>query len=276
MLTVRFTSPAGPPPMDFQPVVRFDPKADRILIATRPALFDSVLAGKEKIALGADFTQAWRDLPSDGNTCIYASSRLLQTISDLVAKSAQTASASASDAALTAKIFDWVKPLLSRGQALVIANQPDGVFAASNSSIPVGSSTMTAVSTVAVLAGMALPAITKVRLKAVETSELNTLKQVLIGLRMYAADNNGKYPPTLSALAPDYVGGSQILEFTDPRTKQRTPWLYRNSLTEASAGSEVLVAAPVASPDRKRAVGFNDGSVRVIPEAEFQMLWSRK
>ncbi len=276
VLTIRFTGPAGPPPMDYQPVVRFDPKADRILIATRPALFDSVVAGTEKITQGADFTQAWRDLPSDGNTCIYASSRLLQTISDLIAKSAQTASTSAADAALAGKFFGWVKPLLSRGQAMVIANQPDGIFALSNTSIPAGSSTMTAVSTVAVLAAFALPAVSKVRLKAVEASELNTLKQVQLGLRMYAADNDGKYPPALSALAPTYIGSSQILEFTDPRTKQRTPWLYRSSLSEGSPGSEVLVAAPVASPDRKRAVGFNDGSVRSIPEAEFQGLWNRK
>ena len=78
VLTVRFTSPVGPPPMDFQPVVRFDSKADRILIATRPAIFDSVVAGREKITQGADFTQAWRDLPNEGNACIYASSRLLR------------------------------------------------------------------------------------------------------------------------------------------------------------------------------------------------------
>src|SRR6185436_11671439 len=109
--------PAGPPPMDYQPVIRFDPKADRILIASRPALFDSVVAGKEKITQGADFTQAWRDLPTEGNACIYASSRLLQTFSDLVAKAAQTARGSAADAAIMGKIFDWVKPLLSRGQA---------------------------------------------------------------------------------------------------------------------------------------------------------------
>ena len=32
----------------------------------------------------------------------------------------------------------------------------------------------------------------------------------------------------------------------------------------------------LATPDGKRAVGFNDGSARNIPEVEFQALWSRK
>jgi Tfp pilus assembly major pilin PilA len=276
VLTIRFTGPAGPPPMDYQPVLRFDPKADRILIASRPALFDSVVAGKEKITQGADFTQAWRDLPAEGNACIYASSRLLQTFSDLVAKAAPTARGSAADAAVLGKIFDWVNPLLSRGQALVIANQPDGILAASNTSIPAAGSTMTAVSTVAVLAGLALPAYSRVRVKAVEANELSTLRQVQVTLKLYAADNDGKYPAALSELAPKYASTEQILEFTDHRTKQRTPWLYRNSLTDTSPGNEVLLASPVATPDGKRAVGFNDGSVKVIPEAEFQALWNRK
>lgn len=155
VLTVRFNSPAGPPPMDFQPVVQFDSKADRILIASRPALFDSVLAGKEKISQGADFAQAWRDMPSDGNSCLYVSSRLLQTVSDIATKAVQREGGSAAEMAIFGKIFEWVKPLISRGQAVVLANQPDGIFTASNTSIPAAGSTTTAV---AVLAGLAVPA----------------------------------------------------------------------------------------------------------------------
>ena len=276
VLTVRMKSPAGPPPMDFQPVVRFDSKADRILIATRAALFDSVVAGTAKITQGADFTQAWRDLPSEGNASIYASPRLLQMISDLIAKAAQgERGASPADVIVMRKIFDVVKPFLSRGQAVVIANQPDGILTLSNTSIPAAGPTMTAVSTVAVLAGMTFPVLSNARGRAVEANDLNALRQVQMGLKMYASDN-GKYPAALSELAPKYIGSSQILEFTDHSTKQRMAWLYRNSLTETSPADEVLVASPVAMPDGKRAVGFNDGSVRIIPDAEFQTLWSRK
>jgi hypothetical protein len=277
VLTVRMTSPAGPPPMDFQPIVRFDSKADRILIATRAALFDSVVAGKEKITQGADFTQAWRDLPNEGNAGIYAAPRLLQIFGDLIAKAALSEKgSSAADKVLIGKIFDKVKPLLGRGQAIVLANQPDGTLVLSNTSIAVGSASLASVSTVAVLAGFALPVYTRAAVIGVQASEMNNLRQVQIALKMHAADNDGKYPPALADLAPKYSGSSQIPEFTDHRTKRRMAWLYQNSLTEKSPADEVLLAAPVAGQDGKRIVGFNDGSVRTIPDAEFQALWSRK
>ena len=152
VLTIRMKGPAGPPPLDYQPVVRFDAKADRIIIASRVAFFDSVVAGSEKITQGADFTQAWRDLPTEGNAAAYASARLLQTVGDLIAQAVEKEGGSAADKALFANIFAWVKPYLGRGQALVLANQPDGILTAANASIPVASSTVAAASTVAVVA----------------------------------------------------------------------------------------------------------------------------
>ncbi len=275
VLTVRMKSPAGPPPMDFQPVVRFDPKADRILIASRVAHFDSIAAGKEKITQGADFTQAWRDLPTEGNSCIYASARLLQTAGDLIGKAVEKEGGSASDKAIFAKVFGWVKPHLSRGQALVVANQPDGILAVANASIPVGSSTMAAVSTAAMLAGFAMPVVSTARLRAVETSDMSNLKQVNLALRLYASDNDGKFPAALSELSK-YTGDTGLLQFTDRTTQQGTPWLYRKDLTETSDGNEILIAAPKAGTGGKRTVGFVDGSVRTISEAEFQSLWNKK
>jgi|688.fasta_scaffold63095_6 hypothetical protein len=158
VLTVRMKAPAGPAPMDFQPVVRFDSKADRIIIASRVAIFDSIVAGKEKITQGADFTQAWRDLPTEGNASMYISARLLQTVGNLVAKATEKEGGSGADKAIIAKLLGFVKPHLSRGHALVVANQPDGIYAAVNSSIPVGSSAVAAVSTAAVLSRLAVPA----------------------------------------------------------------------------------------------------------------------
>jgi hypothetical protein len=178
VLTVRFKGPAGPPPMDYQPVLRFDSKADRIIIASRTALFDSILAGKEKITQGADFTQAWRDMPGEGNGCIYASSRLLQTFSDLIAKAAEREGGSGERAKVARMIFERVKPLLSRGQAVLLANQPDGILALANTSIPAAGSTVTAVSAVAVLAGLALPVYKRVQVQGVEAAERKSTEQL--------------------------------------------------------------------------------------------------
>jgi type II secretory pathway pseudopilin PulG len=275
VLTVRMKGPAGPAPFDYQPVVQFDAKADRIIIASRVALFESVVAGREKVTQSADFTEAWRDLPAEGNSAAYASARLLQTVGDLVAQAVEKEGGSASDKAIFAKIFGWVKPHLGRGQALVVTNQPDGILAVANTSIPVGSSALAGVSTVAVLAGLAVPAFSSARMKAVEMEHMNNLRQVNLALRMCATDNDGKFPEALSELSK-YIGTPGLLEFTDRRTHDRTPWLYRKGLTDTSDGKEILVAAPKAGPDGKRAVGFVDGSVRTIPEEEFQKLWNKK
>ena len=275
VLTIRMKGPAGPPPMDFQPVVRFDSKADRIIIASRTALFDSVVAGREKITQGADFTQAWRDLPTEGNSCAYASARLLQTAGELIAQAVEKEGGSASEKAIFAKIFAWVKPHLGHGQALIVANQPDGILAVANTSIPVGSSALAGVSTVAVLAGMAVPAFSSARLKAVEMDDMNNLKQVAMGLMMYEVDN-GKFPAALSDLTPKYIHEPRLLEFTDRRTNERTPWLYRSTSKNTPDGSEIITAAPKAGRDGMRAVGFEDGHLQVISEEEFQKLWNKK
>ena len=94
---------------------------------------------------------------------------------------------------------------------------------------------------------------------------------------MYALDHDGDYPHSLSEdLWPRYAPNKSILEYTDRHTSQRRPWLYQNSLTDTSDAGALLIAAPVTTPDGKRTVGFVDGSVRKIPETEFQRLWNRK
>jgi hypothetical protein len=89
---------------------------------------------------------------------MYVSARLLQTVGNLVAKATEKEGGSGADKAIIAKLLGFVKPHLSRGHALVVANQPDGIYAAVNSSIPVGSSAVAAVSTAAVLSRLAVPA----------------------------------------------------------------------------------------------------------------------
>ena len=106
---------------------------------------------------------------------------------------------------------------------------------------------------------------------------MNNLKQVNIALRLYAVDNDGKFPAALSELSnAKYVDDAGILVFTDRSTQQPIPWLYRSSLTDNSPDNEVLIASPKADSDGKRMVGFVDGSVKAISEAEFQTLWTKK
>ncbi len=278
MITIRMKSPAGPAPMDFQPVMRFDPKADRILIASRPALFESVVAGTEKFSQSADFAQSWRDLPTDGNACVHISSRFLQTISDGITKNMPATRAnSASEMAIVQKMMDWIKPLINHGQTVVLANQPDGILTSSNTSIPAGSSALTTVSTISILAGIALPAFTKIKERGHDARVINDLKQLVIALKFYAADHDGKYPDQLSELVKDGVLDDEtLLEYKNPETKQGQPWLYNKTLTDSSPGTSAVLAAPIKSKDGKRVVAFNDGSVRLVTEAEFISAWGEQ
>ena len=125
------------------------------------------------------------------------------------------------------------------------------------------------------LAGIAVPNYSMARVKAVAASDMNNLKQVNLALRLYASDNDGKFPPALAEISK-YGGNAGLLEFKDRHTQQRTPWLYRPGLDITVVGNEILIAAPKTGPDGKRMVGFVDGSVKAISEAEFQTLWNKK
>jgi hypothetical protein len=39
---------------------------------------------------------------------------------------------------------------------------------------------------------------------------MSNAKQVVIACRVYAMDHNGKFPPTLDALVPDYLSTSKV------------------------------------------------------------------
>lgn len=54
---------------------------------------------------------------------------------------------------------------------------------------------------IAILAGMALPAFTKIQERGYITKGINNAKQVATFLKIYAADNNGSYPDTVVTTA---------------------------------------------------------------------------
>ena len=261
--------------MDYQPVVQFDSKSDRILIASRVALFDAAVSGKGTEAKSGDFTKAWRDLPMDGNAALYASPRLLQTFSDLVMQGAQSANTGQQEIAVLEKIRAEMAPFLQHGQAMVLANQPDGILVNANSSFAL-SGTTTAVATMGVVAGITLPVISKAREKAEAASSMNHVKQTSLALKMYALDNGGKYPAALTNLVPTYLTNIEVLTYMGPESKKRMPLLYRSSLTDSSPSTEIILASPSPTRDRMRIVGMNDGSVTAMTETEFRTRWKQQ
>ena len=271
-LTIMSAQPMGQPPMDFQPVVRIDAKADRIVAASRVSLLEKVLAGTDRIGDGDDFKAAWRDLPESGNAALYASSRLLQTFSGLVEAAAQSeAGKTPSTTAAIQRIFELAKPILSHPQAVVVANEPDGILVASNASIAMGSSSLPMISGVAMLSGFALPVFAEAQIKGRLTSDLIKVKQMTVALKMYASDHGGKYPETLAELVKGKYADESVIEFSDPVSEQRIPWIYNNKVVESSPDNTILLAVP-ASRKGSRAAAFKDLSARIITDDEFLKL----
>lgn len=50
---------------------------------------------------------------------------------------------------------------------------------------------------IAILASLAVPTFSKIQEKGNQTKAINNARQIIIGLKLYAADNNGKYPDKL-------------------------------------------------------------------------------
>lgn len=102
------------------------------------------------------------------------------------------------------------------------------------------------------------------------TRYTSNLKQIALGLMMYATDNGNAFPPDLKPVGP-YVGDTTILTFIDPATGKPMPLLYHNvgNLGAVPNPSETYTVATPMAIDGMRVVAFVDGHVMVVAEEEF-------
>jgi hypothetical protein len=118
------------------------------------------------------------------------------------------------------------------------------------------------VAPLAIAAGVALPAFMKARDHAKATKSLAQAKQIGMGCKMYAGDNDGKFPPTLDALVPDYVPDAKT--FISPFAPEiPMGYDYTAGLTDQSPPDKVLIEDKFASREHQRVVVHVDGSGEV-------------
>lgn len=94
---------------------------------------------------------------------------------------------------------------------------------------------------IAILAGMLLPALAKAKAKAQESYCLNNMKQIGLGVTMYAGDNNERFPWCRSwgrAWGDDHKLGDQYL----PALLE--PYIGRNSGTNQLATNRAKMTVP--------------------------------
>ena len=117
-----------------------------------------------------------------------------------------------------------------------------------------------------ILAGLAVPVFMGVQQKAQQMQSVNNLRQVVIVLKTYASDHNGKYPATLEPLVKDgSLADPKLLQY--PPFKGWSPetgYEYLGAqLTDASPGNPVLLRSRSHGPRGQRIIAHNDGSVSI-------------
>lgn len=108
-----------------------------------------------------------------------------------------------------------------------------------------------------------IPAFSKVRENANAIYQVNEIRQITMACKMYAMENDGKFPPHLEVLVPNFLESEELLTWEDRKTREKLPYLYRPGLKQESAPDEPIVLAPAAI-NHRRAVGYADGHVEAM------------
>lgn len=126
---------------------------------------------------------------------------------------------------------------------------------------------------VAVLASLAVPAFSSMQQKAVQAKTMSNAKQLVIGMKQYAAEHDGSLPPTLETLVEEqHVDPSLLSQSFLPQTQSSNDhgqgWDYRGAgLKDTADGKTVVLVSRKADRAKKKIVARLDGSVEVVAES---------
>ncbi len=137
-----------------------------------------------------------------------------------------------------------------------------------------------------IIAGLMLPALARAKAKAQTINCVNNIKQVCLGMRIYASDHNETFPPAetwCDAIQPS-LGSPAVLRCPADRSGQRCSYGFNRNLSGVSVDKAnpqtVLIfecrggwnisggrADMLTHHFRTYTVGFVDGSVRQVSSA---------
>ena len=109
-----------------------------------------------------------------------------------------------------------------------------------------------------ILAGIALPVFGEVKERGNLTKALSNAKQIGTACKIYAIDNDGKFPAKLDQLIPDYLSDATILACQYPDPAKPVAYEYFGG-TDKDDPKKVLVASP-AVEGKGRVFVYVDGS----------------
>ncbi len=121
---------------------------------------------------------------------------------------------------------------------------------------------------IAILASLAVPAFSAVQMQGSQMKAVNNAKQIVLGMKQYAADHDGKYPATLDVLFDEKIlEDRRLLEFPSHLNVPGQGWEYLGAgHTDSDAGNLIILTSRKADRTKKKIVAHNDGSVSVERE----------
>jgi type II secretory pathway pseudopilin PulG len=154
-----------------------------------------------------EFKRLSRGLPAQGNSFAFVSQRFSEAMLTLqTAAFGQAAGAGGPPASLMQRLMGLAA---TPGSYAVGWQDPDGAQSVAQgtqepSAMLVG---VAVAAPVAIMAGVTLPALSQAKGKAQEVQCMNNLKQIALGLLIYATDHDDVLPPDLKSLK-EYLGGN--------------------------------------------------------------------
>ena len=133
---------------------------------------------------------------------------------------------------------------------------------------------------VAIAVGLMLPVFGTTAVRGIQTKNLSNAKQLALAAKLYAMDNEGRFPIHLSELEPDYLppGSLENLLYQAKADKEDPPrykydWLYFGAYFDEKNPPPLLIASPqafTADKKAKRIIIDSDASGSVVNDDEYQ------
>jgi prepilin-type processing-associated H-X9-DG protein len=132
---------------------------------------------------------------------------------------------------------------------------------------------LTVIAIAFVMAAMLLPALNQSREKARRANELSNLKQVGLGMAMFAEAHQGQLPNSLDDMLGSVITSDRV--FIDPSSGQRLAYLGAGRRWQSEGADLVLAHSPTDHNGNGRNVLFTDGHVAFMSEAGFNEVVQR-
>lgn len=286
-----------PIPVPIQPTIAFS--GDYFYFASSPEVVRAVEAVRQgqqpSIKTTREFQELARHVPVEGNQFAYVDRRLGQGFRELQQQALNDSGLPAEQLEIFQRLFGSSQPTHSLAvgthlgtgwETVSVGNQDSGAAVL----------LLPTVGVTAVAAGMILPALAKAKAKAQTISSVNNLKQLALAARIYANDNQNKFPvaATWGDQLTELVGNEKVYKAPNDPSPRRCSYAFNSRLSgmdeskvnpetvlffetdegewNQHGGREIMLRQPRSGGGGNFVVGLADGSVHQMPPARVSSL----